>query len=58
MNAARPEIRDLFGLIHRPGCPADKITHRPAVIRPGWTYMRCERCGAINTIPTDPEEDQ
>lgn len=53
MNAARHEIVDLFGLRHRPGCAADKVIMRPAIIRPGFTYMRCERCGAIGTVPDD-----
>lgn len=49
MNA-RPEITDLFGLRHRPGCPANAVVTRRAVVRPGYYYTRCETCGAIATV--------
>ena len=51
MTSARPESVDLFGLTHRYGCPASRVTSRPASIT-GRTWHTCADCGA-GTITFD-----
>ena len=50
MSNSRPEQLDVHGLWHRHGCPANRVVNRPAIIRPGHIYSRCETCGAIATV--------
>ena len=56
VSNSRPESIDLFGVHHRYGCIASRVTSKPASIV-GRTMHTCADCGARSMTHDDAEPD-